>query len=214
MKFRGMKHLFVLLLLIVTVNPVVAQDLDIDMLKAIHVHRDKNLDPGFKFVTHTVTPVSIAAPVTVLTIALIKKDSTLAYKGLFMAESLLVTSFISTALKYSVRRDRPFESYDFIDPQVHAAERRSFPSGHTGHAFAAATSLSIAFPKWYVIAPAYLWAGAVGYSRMHLGVHYPSDVLAGAVIGSGTTLLAHVLNKKLLGKARGQKQVNLYINPW
>jgi membrane-associated phospholipid phosphatase len=66
--------------------------------------------------------------------------------------------------------------------------------------------LSIAFPKWYVIAPSFLWASGVGYSRMHLGVHYPSDVLVGALVGSGTAFLTHFLNKKILAKRN-------YISP-
>lgn len=70
----------------------------------------------------------------------------------------------------------------------------SFPSAHTSFSFSLATSVSLAYPEWYVIAPAYLWAGAVGYSRMHLGVHYPSDVLVGAVIGAGSTYLSYRLN--------------------
>jgi undecaprenyl-diphosphatase len=49
--------------------------------------------------------------------------------------------------------------------------------------------LSRSYPKWYIAAPAYLWAGSVGYSRMYLGVHYPSDVFGGAVLGTTTSLL-------------------------
>ena len=65
-------------------------------------------------------------------------------------------------------------------------------------AFATATSLSLTYPKWYIIVPAYSWAGAVGYSRMHLGVHYPSDVFIGALVGAGSAWLTHAMNKKLL----------------
>ncbi len=204
---------FLVFFLILTAKPAFSQNLDINMLKTINVQRNKDLDPGFKVVTNTLLPVSIAVPVTVLTVALIKKDSSLTYTGLYIAESFLVSSFITTAMKYTFRRERPFESHSFIEQEAHASSP-SFPSGHASAAFSTATSLSISFPKWYVIAPAYLWAGTVAYSRMHLGVHYPSDVLAGAVIGSGTALLAHVVNKKIFGKNQQSSKVPLYINLW
>ena len=57
--------------------------------------------------------------------------------------------------------------------------------------------MTFAFPKWYVAVPAFSWAGAVGYSRMHLGVHYPSDFLVGAAVGAGSAWLGHWLNKRL-----------------
>ena len=43
--------------------------------------------------------------------------------------------------------------------------------------------------------PAHLWAGAVAYSRLHMGVHYPSDVLAGAVLGSASALATYKVNQ-------------------
>jgi undecaprenyl-diphosphatase len=57
--------------------------------------------------------------------------------------------------------------------------------------------LSLAWPKWYIIVPTYTWAGTVAYSRMDLGVHYPSDVLIGALVGAGSAWLCHEVNKKL-----------------
>ncbi len=111
-----------------------------------------------------------------------------------MGETFLVSAFISTALKYSFKRERPFKTYPDLEKEA-SGGGYSFPSGHTSDAFATATALSIAFPKWYVIAPSFVWAGAVGYSRMDLGVHYPSDVLAGAIVGSGSAYLTYKLNK-------------------
>ena len=82
----------------------------------------------------------------------------------------------TTGLKFAINRKRPFVTYPDIE-KIASAGSKSFPSGHTSDAFATATSLSLAFPKWYVITPSFVWACAVGYSRMDLGVHYPSDVL-------------------------------------
>ena len=74
------------------------------------------------------------------------------------------------------------------------------PSGHTSSVFATATSLSMAYPKWYVVVPSFVWAGSVGYSRMHLGVHYPSDVIIGALVGSGSAILTRKANQWLNSK--------------
>jgi membrane-associated phospholipid phosphatase len=97
-------------------------------------------------------------------------------------------------MKQGFKRERPFKTYPELDKQSDGGSY-SFPSGHTSSAFANATALSIAFPKWYVIAPSFVWASAVGYSRMDLGVHYPSDVLAGAIVGSGSAYLTYKINK-------------------
>jgi membrane-associated phospholipid phosphatase len=107
----------------------------------------------------------------------------------------LVSGFVTISMKYAIQRDRPFVTYPDIQ-KLTGAGSPSFPSGHTSEAFATATSLSLAFPKWYVIAPSFLWASAAGYSRMHLGVHYPSDVLVGALVGAGSAWLCHELNKR------------------
>lgn len=80
----------------------------------------------------------------------------------------------------------------------------SFPSGHTTDAFSLATSLTLNFKQWYVIVPAYLWAGSVGYSRLYLGAHYPSDVFGGAIVGSTSAFITYKLSKWLNKKGRKQ----------
>ncbi|TDE28312.1 MULTISPECIES: phosphatase PAP2 family protein [Flavobacterium] len=193
-------NLIVLLFCMTFVN---AQNMDINILRDINVDRNKNLDPTFKLVTNSAVPFSIATPIIVYSVGLIKKDSSIKKQAIFIGETFLVNAFITTALKHTMKRDRPFETYPDIDQATSAVES-SFPSGHTSLAFATATSLSIAYPKWYVIAPSFVWAGAVGYSRMHLGVHYSSDVFAGAIIGSGSAYLSYKVNKWINKKRSGK----------
>ncbi|MFH6972729.1 phosphatase PAP2 family protein [Flavobacterium petrolei] len=184
-------NLIVLLFCMTFVN---AQNIDINILRDINVDRNMNLDPTFKLVTNSAVPISVATPIILYSVALIKKDGTIKKHAIFIGETFLVNAFITTALKHTIKRSRPFETYPDID-QAASSFGKSFPSGHTSLAFVTATSLSLAYPKWYVIAPSFVWAGAVGYSRMHLGVHYPSDVLAGAIIGSGSAYLSYKVNK-------------------
>jgi membrane-associated phospholipid phosphatase len=185
---------------------VTAQNWDIDLLKQINLERNKSLDPSFKFITNSVSPLSIGAPIAILGVGIIQKDSSLKSKGIFMVEALCVNAFTTTALKLAFKRDRPFVTYPFLDKQAEAGSY-SFPSGHTSTAFTLATSLSMAYPKWYVVVPSYVYACAAGYSRMHLGVHYPSDVLAGAIVGVGSTVLSHYLQRKIC--ARPKQKVKL-----
>jgi membrane-associated phospholipid phosphatase len=176
-----------------------SQGLDIQILRAINSPEELPSDDFFRFISNSEPYVMFSVPVGMATAGFIKHDKTLirnAYTGL---AALAVTGGISLALKYTVNRERPFVTYpDIVQKSKTIAP--SFPSGHTSSAFATATSVSLAYPKWYIIVPFYTWAGTVGYSRMHLGVHYPSDVLAGALIGSGCAYLTFKINQKLLNK--------------
>ena len=189
-----MKYLILLLLSFVFCSSS-AQNLDIDLLRKINLERNPALDPTFKFITNSVSPIGLGAPLIVTSIGFIQNDKSIKNKGIFIGGTLLTSAIVTTTLKFAIDKDRPFVTYPDIQ-KLTSAGSPSFPSGHTSEAFATATSLSIAFPKWYVIAPSFIWASAAGYSRMHLGVHYPSDVLVGALIGSGSAWLCHELNKR------------------
>jgi membrane-associated phospholipid phosphatase len=184
------------------------QNSDIDLLKKINLNRNTGIESAMIGVTNSTIPISIGTPIVIYAVGLIEKDSTTKKKAIFIGETLGASVFISIALKSIAKRDRPYETYPEID-NVTVEDSYSFPSAHTSSAFATATSLSMAYPKWYVIAPTFLWAGAVGYSRMYLGVHYPTDVLAGAIIGSGSAFLCYKLNK-WINKKRAPHQKKLW----
>ncbi len=88
--------------------------------------------------------------------------------------------FCNVLLKPMVDRTRPYDLYGYT-PLIPPVGDPSFPSGHTSASFAAATALYAINKKWGIAA--YLFAAVMGFSRLYLGVHFPTDVLAGAVLG-------------------------------
>lgn len=185
------------------VSIIHAQNVDIDVLKKININRNTSLDGTFKSISQSAVPISVATPILIYTLGLINNDSVAKQKALFIGETFLASAFITVVSKKIIKTDRPYDTYPMVQPVVSEASY-SMPSGHTSTAFATATSLSLAYPKWYVVAPSFVWAGAIGYSRMHLGVHYPSDVLAGALVGSGSAYLTYKANQ-WINKKRKKK---------
>lgn len=136
----------------------------------------------------------IGIPAGLLVGGIIRNDRQMRENSLYIASSTALTWGLTVLIKHLVKRPRPFVQNIRIVP-VYRAGSTSFPSGHASTTFSTATALSSAYPKWYVIAPAFLWAGATSYSRMYLGVHYPTDVAAGMALGTGTALLLQPIKR-------------------
>lgn len=101
--------------------------------------------------------------------------------------NLVIAAFIIErplyfVLKNTLKRRRPPEALPDFTSIIQASDQFSFPSGHTMAAFLFAGVATLHFGA--AALPIYLWAGAVGCSRVILGVHFPSDILAGAAIGT------------------------------
>lgn len=181
---------------------IYVQGLDIHILKSINLNRDKSFDFFFIWLTDSAAIVAYGTPFLLLLISLIKRNNVAQRNSLYVIISLVSAGIIVTSLKYSIDRTRPFLTYSFIQ-SVSDGGSPSFPSGHTSDAFVLATSLTLIYRKWYVILPFLIWALAVAYSRMDLGVHYPSDVMGGIIIGSGSALLCYGVRKRF-----NEQQIN------
>lgn len=199
-----MKRVALLTLFIsITVSCVYAQNWDINTLHKINNWDGKFIRNYNRTISRTEPYIAVGVPTSMLVLALVNNNKALLEDAIYTSTSVVGTFAITYGMKYLINRKRPYDRYP---EKVYAYSHESspsFPSGHTATAFALATSLCIKYPKWYIIAPTAVWACSVGISRMNEGVHYPSDVIAGAVIGAGCAVLNiyvnRWLNKALLG---------------
>jgi len=100
----------------------------------------------------------------------------------FTATCVWSADLIAFGLKAATDRARPFETIPQADPLLGATVGQSMPSGHAATSFAGAVILSYFLPR---SAPyVFLLATAIAFSRIYVGVHYPSDVVAGAALGA------------------------------
>ena len=98
--------------------------------------------------------------------------------GRLMTSTFISTGVIVWGMKAIIGRKRPLDE---------VVGNPAFPSGHTAYAFAGATLLGARYPKLRI--PLYIGAGLVGVTRIYLGRHYASDVIAGAAVGTITGAL-------------------------
>jgi membrane-associated phospholipid phosphatase len=176
------------------------QNADLRILKSINQTDHKIWDESMKVVSDGIYPFMVLSPTAIWLSGYINKDETMKRNGVKTVIAIGATLLITEGLKESIRRKRPHDMYPDDIILRKKASGFSFPSGHTSAAFATATALTLSTKKWYVGVPAFAYAGMVGYSRMRLGAHYGSDVLAGILVGIGTSLLTWQCDKWINNK--------------
>ena len=141
------------------------------------------LDQALPWLTHLGSYIAVV--VFILVIWILTKQRKILLRLLLLYG---IQSGVLHGLKYLIHRQRPLV---FLKMASKFSEgpgeilNPSFPSGHTVYAFMMATLLSFWFPRYRIIF--YIAAGFIGWTRIYLGLHYPTDVIAGALLGYGIT---------------------------
>jgi acid phosphatase family membrane protein YuiD len=173
---------------------VKAQGLDLKILQCINPSQPDAV--FWQTTSSSAYWIPAAASLGTLGTGYLQKNKKLQQNGYELFMSIGISSLLSSGLKVTINRPRPAETHPETIYVNTYSTGRSFPSGHTTVAFATAATISLQYKKWYITVPAYVWAAAVGYSRMYLGRHYPTDVLGGAAVGIGSAYLSHWLSQK------------------
>jgi len=185
---------------------------DVSLFRSINNSRSPFLDAIVGVNDYAVPPIAYGLPEVIAGVGLVQKNAYTFDTGVMLGLSEALAYGLYLPIKDAiVKRERPYVALQNVHTMhMDTADKYSMPSGHTTAAFAIATALTLRYPKPYVYIPAYAWAAFVGYGRVYLGLHYPSDVLAGALLGSACALAVHMvsptitrLREKVLGDDLG-----------
>jgi len=160
-------------------------------------HRVELLDPLFQALTYI---GSFGLVWLLLALVVAKVPWRRPWLPARVAATVLVAEAVQGSLKLLVGRDRPPLVDPDPEPLVALPHTNSFPSGHALVAFACATVIAAAVPRFRW--PLYALAAAIAASRVYVGVHYPLDVLAGALLGVLLGVAIEVVRRRLRAWAR------------
>jgi len=145
----------------------------------------------FEYLDLSSLPTFAAVPIGFLVVGAIAENPSTAFVGSMSAVGQITAFGITTALKETFSRPRPFETLpDVLVKHRWSAHGNSFPSGHASQAFSIATVIALKYERASMTIPLFLWATSVGIGRIYLGLHYPSDVVGGMIVGIASGFVA------------------------
>lgn len=206
----------IIFLLIFTANEINAQhrfrtvrdtsrysekNVDVKIFRTFNNIQSSFVHSMINITNESIVPASIVAPIGMYVAARINKNHYDESSAVLLGISELTNIGFTQAIKYTVRRDRPFRTLNgvYLSDTTSVRGTYSFPSGHSSEAFVLATSLTLRYPgKTVLIAGLYTYATIVSLGRIYWGVHYPSDVLTGMLIGAGSAALVYSLRVPII----------------
>lgn len=174
---------------------------DIKIFRAFNNINSSFLHSVISVTNESVVPLSVALPVGLYISARAGNNYYNEDASVLLAVSELTNALFTQGFKFLVKRDRPFRIINNVKlfDTSSIANTYSFPSGHSSGSFVIATSLTLSYPgEPVLIASLYTYAVVTSLGRIYWGVHYPSDVLAGMMIGAGSAALIYSLRKPIL----------------
>ncbi len=177
------------------------QNIDVSLFRTINNARNGFSNTMIPVSDKSVLPVSLVLPVGLAGLSRANKNYYDENSAVLLGLSEITSTLLTASIKYTVKRDRPYVNLKnvYLNKDNSPTDRYSFPSGHTAMAFSIATLLTLRYPdKPAIIAGSFLYAGLIGYGRIYLGVHYPSDVLGGMLVGAGSAALIYSLQKEII----------------
>jgi membrane-associated phospholipid phosphatase len=192
-------------------------NIDAKIFRAINNSQCGFLNTAIPVFDKSILFTSTLVPVTLFAVSKAKDNYYDENSSVLLVLSEGLSAGVTFGMKNLFRRDRPYTLLSNVhyNKNNFLTDRYSFPSGHTSMSFAMATSLTLRYPdKPILITGLYLYSTVVSLGRIYLGVHYPSDVLAGMLIGSGSAAVIYSFRKEIIkGKnnlfnEKGREDVN------
>ncbi len=203
-----------------------SENFDQRLFRKLNGHRTSFLDLTIPVTEKPITFPSLLYPTTLF----VSSKATGNYYDENSSALMTVAGITNLALTYGMKiifkRNRPLQTLDsiYFDKNFHLInDRYSFPSGHASTSFNVATSIALRYhDNPALVSGFYLQALIVSFGRIYTGAHYPMDVLTGALVGSGTAILAYSLRKEIINakatlfneldrKEIGSDKVNQYV---
>jgi len=150
------------------------------------------LDVIMPFITdksHLIIPVAILCILVV-----VRHKSSEIRTVIVLIITILLTDLMASVLKDIFMRIRPCHAIEGVRVLTGCGGSYSFPSNHAANITAAMAFISLRYKKYTIFFLSF--AAAVSYSRVYVGVHYPLDVLGGAILGALIALIFHLIDKK------------------
>jgi len=148
--------------------------------------KNRYLDVFFYRITHLGGAIFISAFCFSL---ILFGDQRVRQMGVEALIALGISQLVVHSLKRLLSRERPYNIIEQLNTFGIDLSDYSFPSGHTAASFSLATTLALNIPKLYILL--FGLAMIIAISRIYLGVHYPTDVAAGILLGLGGALMTH-----------------------